>query len=375
MKKFERIYKLHRWLSGRRTGLSLEDLLEKLKDEGLACSRSTLKRLLLNDLRDGLQAPLKYDEERGGYYFEHSEDEPRYELPGLWFTAQELSALLVLEEVVEQQPEGLLSETLRPFRQRLEALAQKAGVGIPQWRSRLRLLRMAARPVGSHFAVVAGALAQRRKLRIDYHARTDDRMAQRTVSPQRLVLYRDNWYLDAWCHARKDLRIFALDRIIAAEKLGEPAKEIGEAHLAGTFATSYGIFAGQPTAVAVLRFTPHAVRWVAAETWHPKQEDMRDDAGALTRKLPFHRSEELVRNILSYGPDVEVLKPDSLRLEVARRLVEAVSQYSLTEAPAGYLRKPSEAADSPEQHPVRETGSFPEPAPAYARRQNRAIKP
>jgi len=321
--QFDRVFRLHRLLAGRKTAMPADDLCIELD-----CSRATLYRHLAY-LRDALGAPLVHDREHGGYRYEGG---ARFELPGLWFSADELAALLVLDELLERQPFGLLAQTLTPFRARLEKLAQRAGVGLPNWRSRLRLLRMAARSAGAHFGSVAEALARRRRLRIDYHARHDDRMAMRTVSPQRLTLYRDNWYLDAWCHARRDLRTFALDRIIAAEILDEAAQEIPEAHLDRKLATSYGIFAGEPTATAVLRFSPHAARWVAAETWHPQQQDTREDDGALIRRLPYHRSEELVMDLLRHGPEVQVLEPPALRETVVARLRAALDGYAASTA-------------------------------------------
>jgi predicted DNA-binding transcriptional regulator YafY len=319
MNQFDRIFQLHRLLSGRRRGRSFDELQLELD-----CSRSSLRRAI-DYLRDSLGAPLVHDRERGGYLYD---GDSLYELPGLWFSAQELSALLVLEEVVASQPLGLLAETLRPFRERMEKLAQQSGIGLPAWRSRLRLLRMAARTPGSQFANVAEALARRRRIRIDYHARSDDRMAPRIVSPQRLTLYRDNWYLDAWCHRRDALRVFAVERIIAAEPLDEPAQDIGAAALDEILATSYGIFAGAPTATAVLRFSPHAARWIAAEIWHPQQQDERTEEGDLIRRIPFYRSEELVMDVLRQGADVEVLEPAGLRDEVIRRLQDALNIYT-----------------------------------------------
>ncbi|MDI3258788.1 MAG: WYL domain-containing protein [Sinobacteraceae bacterium] len=319
MDQFDRVFRLHRLLAGRKTAMPADDLCIELD-----CSRATLYRHLAY-LRDAHGAPLVHDREHGGYRYEGG---ARFELPGLWFSADELAALLVLDDLLERQPFGLLAQTLSPFRARLEKLAQHAGVGLPNWRSRLRLLRMAARPVGAHFPLVAEALARRQRLRIDYHARSDDRMASRVVSPQQLVLYRDNWYLDAWCHKRKDLRIFALDRIIAAEKLNVPARELAPKRLADTLATSYGIFSGKPTAIAVLRFSPYATRWIAAETWHPQQQDTREDDGALIRRLPYHRSEELVMDILRHGPEVQVLEPPALRETVLARLRAALDAYA-----------------------------------------------
>lgn len=318
MNQFDRIFQLHRLLIGRRVGRSFDELQLELR-----CSRSSLRRAL-DYLRDGLGAPLIFDRGQGGYRYD---GESVYELPGLWFSAQELAALLVLEEVCESQPLGLLSESLKPFRKRLEELAQKSGIGIPDWRSRLRLLRMASRPVGTQFAIVAEALARRRRLRIHYHARSDDRMAPRDVSPQRLTLYRDNWYLDAWCHGRDALRIFALERIIDAELLAAPARAIGSGALDDTLATSYGIFSGTPTAVAVLKFSAHAARWVADEVWHPQQRDERGEDGGLVRHLPYHRAEELLMDILRHGAEVEVLESQSLRDEIAQRLSRALRTY------------------------------------------------
>jgi predicted DNA-binding transcriptional regulator YafY len=325
--QFDRVFKLHQLLRGRTTGASTERLLEELADHGLECTRSTLKRTL-RDLQNRFHMPLINSRQRGGYLYE---GDGVYELPGLWFTAQELSALLVLEEALAQQPVGLLAETLKPFRRKIGQLLETAGIGIPGWRGRLRLLRMNARAPGSQFGVIAQALARRQQLQIDYHARSDDRMARRVVSPQRLTLYRDNWYLDAWCHLRDDLRIFALDRIIAAERLDAASRGVAEEQLNDILATSYGIFSGKPTATAVLRFSAHAARWVAAETWHPQQQDTPGDDDGLIRRLPFHRSEELVMDLLRHGADVEVLEPASLREAVIERLRAALNQYAGSE--------------------------------------------
>lgn len=320
MNQFDRVFTLHREFSNRRHGISFDALQGEL-----GWTRTTLRRTL-DFLRDQLHAPLLNDREHGWRY----DHDQRYELPGLWFTAAELSALLVLQEIIDQHPVGLLSEALKPARARLEHLLQQTGAGLPDWRHRLRLLRIAARPAGTQFDIVAEALIRRHRLRLDYHARSDDRMAPRIVSPQRLTLYRENWYLDAWCHRRNDLRIFAVDRIIAAEAVEQPAIDVPEDQLSRTLATSYGIFAGQPTATAVLRFTAQAARWIAGETWHPEQQDSAEEDESLTRRLPYHRSEELVMDVLRHGPDVEVLAPESLRNEVIDRLSRTLAQYSST---------------------------------------------
>src|SRR5690606_16511457 len=140
----DRVLLLHRLLANRRaTVVSVDEMLELLREhdpKGRGKHLSTLKRTL-HSLRDRFDAPLRYDRERGGYYYD---TDGTYELPGLWFTADESSALLELEEARARQPIGLLAEALNPARAKLEQLLRRSRIGVPQWRQRLRLLRMAA---------------------------------------------------------------------------------------------------------------------------------------------------------------------------------------------------------------------------------------
>jgi len=56
-----------------------------------------------------------------------------------------------------------------------------------------------------------------------YVSRSNQKTGQRTLSPQHLTHYRDNWYLDAWCHTKKALRTFLLDNIQKTTALTEEA--------------------------------------------------------------------------------------------------------------------------------------------------------
>jgi len=145
---------------------------------------------------------------------------------------------------------------------------------------------------------------------------------------KRLTYYRDNWYLDAWCHLRDGLRTFALDACEAARALDEPALDVPEDRLDAHYADSYGIFAGAPDRVAVLRFAARRARWVAKERWHRDQEGRTLDDGRYELRVPYSNTPELLMDILKYGPDVEVVAPAGLRAEVAGRLAAAVAFYA-----------------------------------------------
>lgn len=319
MDKFDRIYALHRILSGRRTPISHEDLQQQLE-----CSRATVTRTL-ELLRDHLNAPVIYDRERNGYIYAGRGQ--TWELPGFWLSSREVVALMAGMKFLGESGQGLLSELVRPFRLRLEEILKSKHMGAGALLRRVKIISANARPQGAFFHVVADAAMRRKQLRISYHSRSADEESSRVVSPQRLVNYRNNWYLDAWCHTREGLRTFSIDRISQAVMTADGAIEIAEHELDSQLAHSYGIFAGAPTAMAELLFSAHAARWVAEETWHPEQQGQWQDDGRYLLKLPYAQSAELIGEILRFGPDVQVRAPQALREQVQERLQQALAAY------------------------------------------------
>jgi predicted DNA-binding transcriptional regulator YafY len=179
----------------------------------------------------------------------------------------------------------------------------------------------------ANFRTISTALLSRRRLKIRHNRRQEGEVLDREISPQRLVHYRDNWYVDAFCHKRQGLRTFAVDAIEQATVLDKDARDVSDESLDRHFASGYGIFAGSDTQEAVLLFNATRARWVSRETWHPKQDGKLQLDGTYLLKFPYSREPELVMDILKYGADVEVLAPDSLRKAVAEQHAQAAGLY------------------------------------------------
>ena len=321
MDNVDRIFELHRAFIARRYPISSDRLAEELE-----CSVPTAKRLV-RQMRDLLGAPIEYDRERGGYYLDRNSDHP-FELPGLWFSADELYALLTTDRLLAGIQEGLLDEYIAPLRERLADLLHDGHFDYREIDRRVRIVPAAARQMNlPQFRRLAGALVERRRLRVAYHGRERDAATERTLSPQRLIYYRDNWYLDAWCHLRGAIRTFSVDRLHPLEDSGDLAIDISDDELDTHFSNTYGIFAGPARNTAHLRFSPHAAKWVADEDWHPKQTSEVLQDGCYDLHVPYGDPTELVMEVLKYGPDVEVLGPPELRESVAQRVAEAAARY------------------------------------------------
>jgi len=308
MDRTERFYRIERLLRERKV------VPRSVFLDVLEVSLATFKRDL-EYLRERLEVPIEWSADKGGY--ELGSDR-KVELPGLWFNDSEIQALLVMDAMLADLSPGLLEGHVAPLRARLEMLLEEGQVAPDEVRKRVRVLRQAARalPAGV-FEVVAAATLKRRRLSIAYTARSTAEATERVVSPQRLVLYRDNWYLDAWCHLRDGLRKFSVDAIASPVMLDEKAKLVDMKAVERELDRGYGIFAGRNVLWATLRFTPARARWVAHERWHAAQRGRFEPGGAYVLELPFSDTRELMMDILKYGADVEVLGPASLRAAVA----------------------------------------------------------
>jgi predicted DNA-binding transcriptional regulator YafY len=290
----------------------------------MECSRATVFRTITL-LQDKLRAPVVFDKEREGYRYDLSQGE--YELPGLWFNARELQALVTIQRLLEELGGGFLQDHFALLTRRIQELTSKKKLNLSEIATRIRMPALGARPTGAAFEEVVSATLQRKKLEMEYRARTTDRVSVRVVSPQRVTRYRESWYLDAWDEGKQELRTFALDRIGHSRVLEERARNIEEDVLDEHFGSGYGIFSGRADKVAVLSFSPESARWVADEQWHPRQEGRFLPDGRYELRIPFTHSRELVMDILRHGPHVRVLEPEALALEVREQLAQALAQY------------------------------------------------
>ena len=323
MDRTERFYKIEQLLHDRRVA-SFEEIQAELE-----VSRATLKRDF-QYLRDRLNAPIVYDREAGGYRFDAPTGDARsFALPGLWFNASEIHALLMMQNLLEEVQPGLLGPQIAPLQTRLKSLLGSQDDAPEEVARRIRIVHAAKRHADlRYFEVIASALLKRHRLAIRHWNRGRDEETEREISPQRMVFYRDNWYLDAWCHLREEIRSFGIDAIRHAALVEKKAKDVAARRLDEVLGAGYGIFSGEKLQWAKLLFSPQAARWVATEQWHPQQKASFDEDGHYLLELPYANPTELVMDILRHGANVEVLAPESLRIAVRDEMATALKAYA-----------------------------------------------
>jgi len=321
MDRTERFYKIELLIRTREC-VSFATLLAALE-----VSPATLKRDL-QYLRERMDAPIEYDALANGYRFGQQWRGQQHELPGVWFSEKELHALLTMHQMLASlDEEGILSRHLQPMFDKLTGMLGVDEAEAKELTRRVKLISTAKRRVPSeYFETVGSAVVKRQRLKLNYRRRGASVLAasERIVSPQRLVHYRNTWYLDAWCHQSEGFRRFALDAMEGAELLPDNAKTVATKELEAELDQGYGIFAGGRAQQADLVFSAEAAQWVSREEWHPAQRSRWLDDGRWRLEVPYVDATELLMDLLRHAGQVEVQGPPDLREAYARRLREAV---------------------------------------------------
>lgn len=323
MSKTERLYKMQRMLE-QKPFVSARELMDKLE-----VSRATFRRDL-DYLRDRLGVPVVWDEEVRGYRLEPSEGpDSLHSVPGLWLNEKEIFGLLtVIDLLSDLEPESFIGDQVKPLRERLEKLLEQDRFSVEEIRHRIRVFQVGSRQSETRFfQVVVHALMTRKRLSLRHFSRQDGTITEREVSPQRIVYYRDNWYLDAFCHLRNDVRSFSINALESAVESDKAAVSVNDRVLREELESGYGIFAGKKNKTVTLQFSPFRARWVGKEVWHPDQRGEFLPDGSYVLKLPYSDDRELVHDILRQGKDVEVLEPIELRQKIQAEIDEIRSLY------------------------------------------------
>jgi predicted DNA-binding transcriptional regulator YafY len=319
MSEIERYYAYQTLFSGRRA-IPKSEILKKLE-----ISSATYKRDLTM-FRDRLNTPIIYDRDLGGYKLENPD--ALQQLPGLWFSQEEALALMTIQTMIGQLEPGLLGPKLKPLQTRLNKILETQGADAKTLSQRIRVVHAGKRrlPLKS-FELVAKATVDRKQIEIIHLNRQTGESIKRTISPQQLIHYRDNWYVDAWCHLRGGIRSFAIDAIENCVLMDTDAKELDSEQLQQQMQSGYGIFGGQAKAWAELKFTVERARWVQHEEWHPDQKGTLHKDGTYTLEVPYSDERELIGDILRMGSDVKVMGPAQLTKQVIAIAQGLLKQY------------------------------------------------
>lgn len=174
-------------------------------------------------------------------------------------------------------------------------------------------------------STLGAALEQGRRVHLRYLPAGRDEVTERDVDPIRLLAVDGRRYLEGWCRLAEAVRLFRLDRVLAATVLALPAEP--PAH-ATTKDLAEGLFAPSPDDPTVLLRLGARARWLvedyACEVVADPAPGHPDD---LVVALRTPDTRWLERLLVGLGGSAVVLEPEAVAERVRARATEALAAY------------------------------------------------
>ena len=171
------------------------------------------------------------------------------------------------------------------------------------------------------------AVIGKKVVEIVYYTMSRKKVSRRKVAPYKLWFYNGTFYLIGHCRSKKDVRIFAVDRIkmmnLTAERFEVPADFNADEFMKASF----GVFQGQPVHVKV-RFTSKVAGYIKEKVWHSSQKISEQRDGSVILEVDVAGTKEIKHWILRWGAQARVLEPDSLREEIRSEAAEILGVYA-----------------------------------------------
>jgi proteasome accessory factor C len=171
-------------------------------------------------------------------------------------------------------------------------------------------------------ATLAAALSAGKRVHLRHYVWTRDEETERDVDPMRLLVVEGRPYLEGWCRRAEGVRLFRLDRVLAADVLDLPAEVPEEAENRDVDA---GLFQQSESDVRVeLDLAPDA-RWVAES--YPCESVTELGEGRLRVVLRTPDTSLVRRLALRLGENARVTSPPALAAEVREAAAAALALY------------------------------------------------
>lgn len=164
--------------------------------------------------------------------------------------------------------------------------------------------------------LISQAIDKRRTAQIRYYSASRNNTGRREVDPYYLRFAAGGLYLIAHCHLRREVRMFAVDRIRSISLTDHPYQMALGFNVEEYVQDALGVMRSGRRIEVELLFSKTAAAWVKDKSWHPSQETSLLKDGRLRMTLKVADNDELVGSILGFGSQVRVVRPEALRQKV-----------------------------------------------------------
>lgn len=172
-------------------------------------------RTVYRDIRALEEAGVPIGAEAGyGYYLDST-----YHLPPVMFTNEEAGSIVLAGKFLEKFSDHVVNKHFENALYKIKAVLKTAGKEhLENLDSRVEILyptNPTTQQRNLYLDKLQQSIAEKKKVKIKYHAQYKNTESDRTIEPIGLCYYSFNWHVIGYCHLRQDYRDFRLDRILS----------------------------------------------------------------------------------------------------------------------------------------------------------------
>ena len=292
--------------------------------EDLAATFETSKRTIYRDIQALCESGVPIVAQPGvGYSLVEG-----YFLPPVSFSLDEATMLLLGADSASQNFDAQYRDAAASAGRKIEAvLSEKLRGEVEYLRGNIAFVSPATLASGKYASFLPQlrrAIIERKTIRFDYHTRysQDGRDARNTreADPYAMLHYGGAWYLIGHCHLRESVRNFRLDRMTGLRLLEKTFNRPPNFRLEEPVDD-------QRNLKVVALFSPEAAPWVR-ESWSYYVDSMEEVADGLLVTMRVRVENAIFQWLFSWGAQVRVLEPESLRRRLMAEAGKILENYS-----------------------------------------------
>jgi predicted DNA-binding transcriptional regulator YafY len=269
----------------------VEKEMTNFNQSSITVSKETLKKDI-QTLRFDFGSPIDYDRTENHYYYINSD-----------YTFLNLGDNLIKKLITKIKLDSLVLNKIK-FEEFIQFEEETSNLG---W---------------DNILDISTALSLRKKIQLQYNSKNSLTQKKLILNPLLLKENRNYWYLLATIDNSTEIRTFNLSRILGKiVVLDENSVRPKDFNPLNYFKYSIGITAQKSNPEEItLSFTPNQSNYLIEKPLHKTQTVLVNTENEFIIKLTVEPNYELIANILSYGENVKVISPNSLKELIIQKI-------------------------------------------------------
>ncbi|MEI7595042.1 MAG: WYL domain-containing protein [Bacteroidota bacterium] len=297
-----------------------EALYEKISESAI---QKDLKAMKFDESL-GYIAPIKFDRQKKGYYY----SDPNYSISSINLNDEELDAVGFASEVLQQFKDvGIFKFYSNAIEKIFQAVKLNKNAKNKLFNNVIYFEKAPDYKGSEHIQTILSNILNQETIDFEYYSYDRKKSNWYCLHPYVLKEYRNRWYVIGMHNVLKEIRTFALDRILELKTGNIKWDQLSSFDSEKFFHHSFGIYYGDQVEDVVLSFTPDESQYIRSQPIHSTQKVLIDNKSEYRIRIKVFIEYDLIMFVRSCGERIKVIEPQHLKEKMIDSYKKALNNY------------------------------------------------